>query len=426
MPTVLLQIDTGNPAQKACRGFSAVAGSAVCQVVVTASIGSTVAAADAQTLHAHLSSALRRQHSRPEPTRCGDTFVPGADGCWARHHSGPVRRTLVWIVDAGGSPPAVPIQSPHLRPWTTVLPILPAGTSAGVLYGRVAASNARTLAAGGIAALVPDVLTAAGLGLDSYRVFISYRRADARAFADQLFDGLSHEGFDVYLDRFRTNPGANFVERIRFELADKACVVLLDSRDVRMSPWVEGEYGFARLYRLGLMAIDLPGGRRSFNRIGARLDLRRSRHAGAFGSEVTLSAAAVSKAVAFVRQRYHSEVSRRFRHQRELVRRAAALAGLPIVSWPDGLVEVTGPPGYVLRTSARPPTVEDFRSAHQSARRASATAPTSFKGVVVGPIGMQMQQARETTDWLARELGVASVDELRLLKALRRAAAGRL
>jgi hypothetical protein len=168
----------------------------------------------------------------------------------------------------------------------------------------------------------------AGLGLGAFRVFISYRRDDCATFAEQLFDALSREIFDVYLDRFRTLPGTNFVERIRSELADKACVVLLDSRGVALSPWVEGEYAFARLYKLGLMAIDLPGGRRHFHLIGTRLDLRRAKRAANFNASTALSARAVDRAIAFARQHYFGEIARRFRHQRQLIRSSAALAGV--------------------------------------------------------------------------------------------------
>ena len=426
MTTALIQLDTGGLSRKSCRGFSALTGSSVCQLVVTASSGSASAAADADQLYSHILSALHQQHARGTPTPCNDTFYPGAHGCWASSHPGPVRRTLVWVVDAAGTPPAVPLNSSATRQWTTVLPILPVGAQANVLKGHVGTFNAHSVASSGIAGVVPDVLMAAGLGLDAYRVFISYRRMDALAFADQLFDGLSHQGFDVYLDRFRTNPGVNFAERIRSELADKGCIVLLDSRDVRTSAWVAGEYAFARFYRLGLMAIDLPGGKRSFRRIGTRLDLRRSKAASAFTNETTLSASAVARAVDFVRQNYHAEVSRRFRHQRELVRHAAAMAGIASTTLPDGLVALAGARRYLMAVSARPPGVEEFRHVHEAAVHASSAGSPPHRAVVVGPLAAQMHQVRETTEWLGTTLGVVPVNELRLLKALRRASTGRL
>jgi hypothetical protein len=269
---------------------------------------------------------------------------------------------------------------------------------------------------------VADVLVSAGLSLDAFRVFISYRRDDCATFAEQLFDALSREMFDVYLDRFRTLPGTNFAERIRSELADKACVVLLDSCDVALSPWVEGEYAFARLYKLGLMAIDLPGGRRHFHRIGTRLDLRRAKRIANFNASTALSAKAVDHAVAFARQHYFGEIARRFRHQRQLIRSSAALARVAAHLRPDVMFDVLGAAGYVVSASARPPDLASFRLTCEAA----ATSGGGAKGVVVGPLLAQMHQMREDTRWLARTSGSAAVDERRLLKAMRRAAAGRL
>jgi hypothetical protein len=260
------------------------------------------------------------------------------------------------------------------------------------------------------------------LGLDAFRLFISYRWDDCETFAGQLFDRLARERFDVYLDRFRTDPGANFLDRIRAELADKACVVLLDSRDVGRSSWVAGEYAFARLYRLGLMAIDLPGGQRTFPRIGTRLDLRRSKRPATFSASTPLPVAALERAVAFIRANYSVEVSRRFRHQRRLVRTSAALAGVSSSERSDGLIEVTGAHGYILGASARPPGVEHFRLVCQAA---AGNIPPA-KGIVIGPLFAQMHQAREDVRWLAQETGSAAIDERRLLKAMRRVARGSL
>jgi hypothetical protein len=420
MATALVQLDNG--IERSCRGWSTLAGSAVTQLVITASGGSAQAAADAKLLHHHTVVALRRNGAQSEPTRCGDTFGPGAEGCWATSHPGPVRRILVWVADTAVSPPAVDIVSPRSPGWSTVLPLLPYGVAAHQLPIVARTQTAGFYTPGHIEPAVADVLVSAGLGIDAFRVFISYRRNDCATFAEQLFDALSRELFDVYLDRFRTLPGSNFVERIRSELADKACVVLLDSRDVVLSPWVEGEYAFARLYKLGLMAIDLPGGLRHFHRIGTRLDLRRGKRAANFNASSALSAKAVGRAVAFVRQHYFSEIARRFRHQRQLVQSSAALAGIVARLRPDGLFDVSGGANYVVSASARPPDVASFRLACDAA----ATSGGSVKGIIVGPLFAQMHQMREDTRWLARTSGSVAVDERRLLKAMRRAATGRL
>lgn len=420
MATALVQLDNG--VDRICRGWSTLTGSAVTQLVITASQGCRTASADAKLLHDHLVSTMQRHHARPEATLCRDSFGPGADGCWASHHAGPVRRTLVWVVDANTSPPIVNLGPQRAHPWTTVLPIMPNGVPVSRLPLLAQTQIVRWYTPGQIAATVPNVLVNAGLGLDAFRVFISYRWDDCRAFAEQLFDGLSHEQFDVYLDRFRTSPGTNFAERIRAELADKACVVLLDSRDVGQSEWVRCEHAFARLYKLGLMAIDLPGGQRTFGRIGTRLDLRRAKPGTDFSQSSVLSPKTVARAIDFVRKHYFAEISRRFRHQRRLIRTSAGIVGVATTTRPDGLIETAAPHCYMIAASARPPRLENFRLACEAA---AGSVPVS-KAVVVGPLFAPTHQTREDVRWLAGATGSVAVDERRLLKAMRRLAAGQL
>ena len=415
MTTALIQIDTG--LHRACHGWLSLGNSEVVQLVVTSS-PEAGAQADAKALFDRLVATLDRSGLQRRPTRCGDTFGPGAHGCWATRHPGAVRRVVIWVADASGGLPPVDLDPPG-APWTTVLPILPTGASVSVLPGHLAHTVAVWRDRGMVGALAPDVLIAAGVHLDAFRVFISYRWDDAQAFAEQLFDGLSHEQFDVYLDRFRTNPGANFAERIRAELADKACVVLLDSRNVSSSSWVAGEYGFARLYKLGLMAIDLPGGTKSFRRIGTRLDLRSARTGAPFTGTTPLDPADVASAVAFVRRHYFAQTSRRFRHQRRLILSAAHLAGVAARARPDGLIEANG--RYLIAASARPPGIDTFRRACEAA----ASRPP-LTGVVVGPLAAQLHGARQDVGWLADQTGSAAVDERRILGAMRQMGAGSL
>ncbi len=60
---------------------------------------------------------------------------------------------------------------------------------------------------------IPAILSRSGLSLPDQRIFISYRRLEAQPLAEQLFDALTHEGFDVFLDRFSIRPGIDFQTR---------------------------------------------------------------------------------------------------------------------------------------------------------------------------------------------------------------------
>src|SRR5262249_50084463 len=221
---------------------------------------------------------------------------------------------------------------------------------------------------------------------------------------------LSHEQFDVYLDRFRTVAGTNFLERIRFELADKACVLLLDSKDVHLSPWVRGEYAFARRYHLGLIAVDLPGGRQSFRRIATRIRLQ-STGATAITKTSTLAGPEIDKAAAFVRNHYATETARRLRYQRRLILQAAALATTPCNLRSDGNFDVAG--RYIVGATARPPALDTLRPICE-------LTVGGAKGVLVGPRFSPSHSVTLDIDWLAGKTGSAVVDERRVRKAMRR------
>lgn len=101
------------------------------------------------------------------------------------------------------------------------------------------------------------VLAAAGLTESERRVFLSYRRTDTAAMAEQLHTSLTQAGFDVFLDRFAVPPGVDFQERLTQDLADKAFVLLLESANFQ-SEWTEYEVAYATSHRLGLLALARP------------------------------------------------------------------------------------------------------------------------------------------------------------------------
>src|SRR5687767_7209678 len=77
--------------------------------------------------------------------------------------------------------------------------------------------------------------------------------------AQDVFEALARRRFDVYLDRFRTAPGTDFVDRITDELRDKSMVVLVESATAAVSPWVRKEIAVANRNRYGLLAINVGG-----------------------------------------------------------------------------------------------------------------------------------------------------------------------
>jgi hypothetical protein len=115
-----------------------------------------------------------------------------------------------------------------------------------------------------ITEVIPTIFGFIGVSEDEFKIFISYRRTETSELAEQLYDRLNHEGFDVFLDRFSINPIINFQNRLYQELADKAMILCIESDNYLNSQWVQLEIAFAKKYRLGIMAINLENSNNIF------------------------------------------------------------------------------------------------------------------------------------------------------------------
>ncbi|MEP4441963.1 MAG: toll/interleukin-1 receptor domain-containing protein [Hyphomicrobiales bacterium] len=72
-------------------------------------------------------------------------------------------------------------------------------------------------------------IEALGLMPSRRRVFLSYRRNEARKAALQLFDELSERQFDVFLDTHEIRPGAVFQDVLWHHLSDCDVMLMLDT-----------------------------------------------------------------------------------------------------------------------------------------------------------------------------------------------------
>jgi hypothetical protein len=108
------------------------------------------------------------------------------------------------------------------------------------------------------AAIAAKILRIVGLAESDRRIFLSYRRSDGTALADQLRYALIDDGWDVFLDKFSVPPAVHFQERLDRDLADKAFVLLLETPDAIGREWIEWEVAFALRNGLGLISAALP------------------------------------------------------------------------------------------------------------------------------------------------------------------------
>lgn len=137
------------------------------------------------------------------------------------------------------------------------------------------------------------------------RIFVSYRRADARDAAVQLHDELSGRGFDVFLDTHDIRPGADFQEMLWHRLVDCDVMVVLDTKKYLESKWTPQEIGRAQALGIQILRVVWPGHKGTAHLslsdtiVLAKSDLRRKRLSAAVVSEVARRAEALrSRSVA--------------------------------------------------------------------------------------------------------------------------------
>jgi hypothetical protein len=306
------------------------------------------------------------------------------------------------LVDQSGGP------LPSEPAWTHVLEVVPVITS-----GATAANLPAWLRSRNSISWVPgDLLAAgrvaqrAGVASERSRLFLSYVRRDTSALAEQLFDELNRQGFDVFLDRFRIAPGVDFHVKIAEELCHKAVVLVLESENIRRSPWVAHEVAFARLHQLGLVGLQLPRGRKV-----PEIE-NRWRHSLA-GGELTLARllrpAALASTVQFIRGVHFAAESWRRAALREAMSVALALHGFTDQHRreDDDIVLAANPTRhkrYAFRMACYPPSIEDF---HAVAPQRSPSTRT----YVVGAAKYLDQRRRANIEWISTESSIGLYDQ---------------
>jgi hypothetical protein len=222
-------------------------------------------------------------------------------------------------------------------------------------------------------------------------LFISYRRQEAAAVADQIFDEMCRRGFRVFLDRFSGTSGRPFPQEISEELADRDVVLVLETPGLLKSRWTLWEVSFARAYRLGLLALQWPEAR-SMPNIIDRLKI-----APTSGGE--LSKAGLRDAADFI-ERHHTLAALSRRAFYEALVEAAALSKSGTVRpVGEGAVEIQNRKhaltGFVA-PAGRPGRLADVH-------RLAAVAPRSAKvpRILAGQHQHLPPPAQDDMAWLA-------------------------
>ena len=253
-----------------------------------------------------------------------------------------------------------------------------------------------------IGEIIPTIFGLIGISEEDQKIFISYRRTDTSAFAEQLFDRLNHGGFEVFLDRFSINPSVNFQNRLYQELADKAMILLVESPTYQRSKWVQYEIDFAKKYRLGLLAINTNS---SPKVIAVDDEYRRNVSLDTLGN---LDSPSLDILVQEIKQQHSSALYRKRYYLTTNIVAALQNKGATIHLDANGFISVANTRGteYKIWATPRPPKVTDY---HYS----DISNPVGEK-VIVGPEFIEGR--RETLNtWLSQKSAVNFFNEGEIL-----------
>lgn len=188
------------------------------------------------------------------------------------------------------------------------------------------------------------VLGQLGIEERDRRVFISHRRADGLAAAEQLHDELTHHTFKPFIDRFSIQPGEAVQEKIADVLEDFAFLLLLETPDAHNSKWVYDEVDYALSHVMGILIIQWPGkpkqvpGSAGLPRlILKRADIVKDEH----GYDI-FTASAIVKIIDKIEEAHAYAIVRRRKNLLIGIQEAARDTGASCVPLKDWALDITG------------------------------------------------------------------------------------
>lgn len=292
---------------------------------------------------------------------------------------------------------------------------------------------------GSIREIIPAVMSRADITSEVTRIFVSYRRLETLPVALQLFDRLTHEGFDVFLDRFSIPPGYDFQRRLNQELEDKSMVILLESSSLKDSKWTQHEIDFAKRFRLGLACVRMPNLKDDEILLSVRnrprIELEHNPPDIPPSSDFVedpvprqdpkdpdrqlvewqrLTGDAEERVVSFIKKEHANALFERRQRLRKDVANALAAAGIRVTANAVGPMRAdVGLNQHLIWITTRPPEVDDFRNLH-GAHVSRPQRQAGWRGALVGPQAALEPDRRKQLKWLEARTECLSFDEAKL------------
>jgi len=142
------------------------------------------------------------------------------------------------------------------------MPVLPVVSSLARVRAELPAQlwpiNSLEYGAAGARRVASALLECAGLLPRQRRIFLSYRRDEARQAALQLFDALSARLFDVFLDTHAIAPAEDFQSALWHRLCDADVLLMLDTPTYFESRWTSAEFARALAKGVVILRVQWP------------------------------------------------------------------------------------------------------------------------------------------------------------------------
>lgn len=168
------------------------------------------------------------------------------------------KKTAAALYFGGHNAPTANINS-LLRNNIPILPVVSAPEKVGTeIPEQLRPLNCLAYNQGGLQRVVTALLECVGLLPRQRRVFVSYRRTEAREAALQLFEAFSAKLFDVFLDTHGIAPAEDFQTMLWHRLCDSDVLVMLDTPGYFDSRWTSAEFGRALAKGISVLRVGWP------------------------------------------------------------------------------------------------------------------------------------------------------------------------
>lgn len=168
------------------------------------------------------------------------------------------KKTAAALYFGGHNAPTANIDS-LLRNNIPILPVVSAPEKVGTeIPEQLRPLNCLAYNQGGLQRVVTALLECVGLLPRQRRVFVSYRRTEAREAALQLFEAFSAKLFDVFLDTHGIAPAEDFQTMLWHRLCDSDVLVMLDTPGYFDSRWTSAEFGRALAKGISVLRVGWP------------------------------------------------------------------------------------------------------------------------------------------------------------------------